>query len=101
MCDENLGRSWFDRRLPDPGGRRGDAGGELAALGADGEMGLEPGLVERLAVALQASLLLRHAPATVADAFRSRAGAYGTLPSGGDYRSIIERHRPISVLTTA
>ena len=71
-----------------------------AALRAADEAGARL-LVERLAVALQASLLLRHAPATVADAFRSRAGAYGTLPSGGDYRSIIERHRPISVLTTA
>ena len=71
-----------------------------SALAAPGESGARL-LVERLAVALQASLLLRHAPAAVADAFRSRAGAYGTLPPGGDFRSIIDRHRPIPVLTTA
>ncbi len=52
-------------------------------------------VVERLAVALQASLLIRHAPAAVADAFRARTGsAYGTLPSGIDAAAIVERHRP-------
>jgi len=51
--------------------------------------------VERLAVALQASLLVRHAPAAVADAFRARTGsAYGTLPAGVDTAAIVERHRP-------
>ena len=55
--------------------------------------------VERLAVALQAALLIRHAPAAVADAFRARAGtAYGTLPPGADTAAIIERHRPESVV---
>jgi len=50
--------------------------------------------VERLAVALQGSLLVRHAPAAVADAFRARMGsAYGTLPRGVDTAAIIERHR--------
>ncbi len=54
-------------------------------------------LVERLALALQASLLVRHAPADVADAFcASRlAGdggrAFGTLPAGTDFEKIIER----------
>jgi putative acyl-CoA dehydrogenase len=58
-------------------------------------------LVERLALALQASLLVRHAPAEVAEAFcASRLGqdgglAYGTLPPGSGLGSIIERHRPI------
>jgi putative acyl-CoA dehydrogenase len=57
-------------------------------------------LVERLALCLQASLLVRHAPEEVADAFcASRldgAGgrAYGTLPAGIDTVSIVERHRP-------
>jgi putative acyl-CoA dehydrogenase len=57
-------------------------------------------LVERLALCLQASLLLRHAPAEVADAFcATRLGneggrAYGTLPRAADVRSIVERHRP-------
>jgi putative acyl-CoA dehydrogenase len=55
--------------------------------------------VERLALALQASLLARHAPAAVADAFRTaRLGggglAYGTLPAAVDARAIVERHRP-------
>jgi len=54
-------------------------------------------LVERLALALQASLLVRHAPPDVADAFcASRlAGdggrAFGTLPPGTDFRKILER----------
>ncbi len=54
-------------------------------------------LVERLALALQASLLLRNAPADVADAFcASRlAGdggrAFGTLPPLTDFGRILER----------
>jgi putative acyl-CoA dehydrogenase len=57
-------------------------------------------LVERLALALQASLLIRHAPHEVADAFvASRLAsegqlAYGTLPRGTDFAAIIERNRP-------
>jgi putative acyl-CoA dehydrogenase len=58
--------------------------------------------VERLALALQASLLVRHAPAAVADAFcASRLGAeqrlgYGTLPAGTETAAIVERHRPLT-----
>jgi putative acyl-CoA dehydrogenase len=58
------------------------------------------GLVERLALALQASLLVRHGDAAVADAFcASRlAGehgrAFGTLPPGVDCRRIIDRAQP-------
>jgi putative acyl-CoA dehydrogenase len=57
-------------------------------------------LVERLALALQGSLLLRHAPPVVADAFcASRlAGdwgqAFGTLPPMVALNSIVERARP-------
>jgi putative acyl-CoA dehydrogenase len=56
-------------------------------------------LVEDLAVALQASLLVRHAPSAVADAFcASRLGGggrvYGTLPDAADTRSIIDRVAP-------
>ncbi len=57
-------------------------------------------LVDRLATGLQASLLVRHAPAAAADAFcASRletrgAHQYGALPQGVDFRSIIERARP-------
>jgi putative acyl-CoA dehydrogenase len=53
-----------------------------------------------MALALQGSLLVRHAPPAVADAFcASRlAGdgglSYGTLPPGVDARAIVERHLP-------
>ena len=54
-------------------------------------------VVEDLAVAFQASLLIQHAPPAVADAFcASRLGrdgghAYGTLPSTTDFEGIVER----------
>ncbi|MCY0909325.1 MAG: acyl-CoA dehydrogenase family protein [Sulfobacillus thermotolerans] len=56
-------------------------------------------LTERMALALQGSLLLRFAPTPVAEAFcASRLVAdayfeYGTLPSSIDVTPIIERHR--------
>jgi putative acyl-CoA dehydrogenase len=76
-------------------------GAAEAALRAADEGGARR-LVEALAVALQGSLLARHAPPPVADAFRAREGAaYGTLPPGLDWRSIIDRNLPISELTTA
>ncbi len=58
------------------------------------------GLVEDLALALQGSLLVRHAPAPVADAFcagrigPARGRAYGTLPAGVNATAIIERALP-------
>jgi len=57
-------------------------------------------LVERLALALQGSLLVRHGKPALAEAFcASRlAGdhgqAFGTLPAGLAYRDLIERSRP-------
>lgn len=54
-------------------------------------------LTESLAVVLQAALLVRHAPASTADAFcQSRlgprwTGAYGTLHSNMDFDAIIDR----------
>jgi putative acyl-CoA dehydrogenase len=53
-------------------------------------------LVERLALALQASLLVRHSPPAVADAFcAGRFGdggkAFGTLPAGTDFATILTR----------
>jgi putative acyl-CoA dehydrogenase len=57
-------------------------------------------VVEDLALALQGSLLVRHAPAAVADAFcAARLGgqsgrAYGTLPAGVDVEAIIDRALP-------
>jgi putative acyl-CoA dehydrogenase len=57
-------------------------------------------LVRELVLALQAALLIKHAPAYVADAFcASRldgeaAGAFGLLPRGVDARAIVERAAP-------
>ena len=57
-------------------------------------------LVEDLALALQASLLLRHAPPAVADGFcaarlgDSRGLMPGTLPAGVDCTAIVERATP-------
>jgi putative acyl-CoA dehydrogenase len=75
----------------------------LTQLDADLGAADEPGarrLVERLALCLQASLLVRHAPAGLADAFcATRLGAeggraYGTLPRSVDTAVIVARHRP-------
>jgi putative acyl-CoA dehydrogenase len=65
----------------------------------DGQFGARR-LVEDLALALQASLLVRHAPPAVADAFCAgrlegdRGRVYGTLPAGVDAGAIIERALP-------
>ena len=54
-------------------------------------------LAERIVVAVQAALLLRHAPAFVASAFvasrlaRDAGGAYGRLPDGVDCGAILAR----------
>jgi len=77
----------------------------LASLRADLEGATDPevrarSLVERMALVLQASLLVRHAPAAVADAFcASRlagdwGATFGTLPAGLAFGSIIDRARP-------
>jgi putative acyl-CoA dehydrogenase len=57
-------------------------------------------VVEALGLALQASLLVRHAPPAVADAFcaarldGSGGLAYGTLPAGVATAAIVARHTP-------
>jgi putative acyl-CoA dehydrogenase len=57
-------------------------------------------VVELAALCLQGSLLVRHVPHEVSDAFcATRLGgeggrAYGTLPRGVDGAAILERHRP-------
>jgi len=57
-------------------------------------------IVEKMAIALQASLLVRYGDPAVSDAFcASRlsgdwGNAFGTLPAGTGFGSIIERHRP-------
>jgi putative acyl-CoA dehydrogenase len=69
---------------------RRDAGEEVAARR----------LAEQLALALQAALLIRHAPPAVADAFcRGRLGTersflFGALPPGLDLRTILTRAWP-------
>jgi putative acyl-CoA dehydrogenase len=58
-------------------------------------------VVEDLALALQGSLLVRHSPPPVADAFCATRLAgeggrvYGTLPAGSDAGAIIERAYPV------
>jgi putative acyl-CoA dehydrogenase len=59
-------------------------------------------LVRELVLALQAALLVRHAPACVADAFcasrlsAEEGGAFGLLPRGADAHSIAVRAAPVS-----
>ncbi|MET9373752.1 acyl-CoA dehydrogenase family protein [Streptomyces sp. NPDC002992] len=70
---------------------------ELADL--EGIEGRARRVVERMALVLQGSLLVRWAPAEVADAFcASRLGgdggsAFGTLPTTLDLRAVVERAR--------
>jgi putative acyl-CoA dehydrogenase len=57
-------------------------------------------VVESMALCLQGSLLVRHAPPAVSDAFcASRLAGdggleYGTLPAGSDFEGIISRSQP-------
>jgi putative acyl-CoA dehydrogenase len=67
----------------------------LGELTRGDEQWLARRLVEDMALALQASLLARHAPPAVADAFCARLaggrGAFGTLPPGIDAPAIVDR----------
>ena len=69
---------------------------------ASAEEGGARRLVERMALSFQASLLVRHAPSAVADAFcasrleRDAGLALGTLPPGPELAAIVERHRPLA-----
>ena len=73
---------------------------ELADL--DGIEGRARRLVERMALVLSGSLLVRYAPPAVADAFcASRLGGdwgsgFGTLPSSPALASLVERARPVA-----
>jgi putative acyl-CoA dehydrogenase len=57
-------------------------------------------VVERMALCLQGSLLVRHGAPAVVDAFCATrldgdgGYAFGTLPAGVDAAAIVERHRP-------
>jgi putative acyl-CoA dehydrogenase len=69
----------------------------LAARPAEGQARR---LVEEIVLAVQAALLVRHAPPAVADAFCAsrlagdHGGNFGTLPRGADLTGIVERARP-------
>jgi putative acyl-CoA dehydrogenase len=60
-------------------------------------------ITEGLALAVQAALLIEHAPGAVADAFVSSrleggwSGTFGTLPAGLDLRTIVTRATPEAV----
>jgi putative acyl-CoA dehydrogenase len=88
-----------DRRLDAHLGRVRDEA--AAAFAGEDPQFLARRVVEELAVALQGSLLVRHAPPAVADAFcASRLAGeggrvYGTLPAGVDAGAIIERALPV------
>jgi putative acyl-CoA dehydrogenase len=81
-----------DRRLDAALGELRDAFSDAADLELRARR-----VTERMAIVLQASLLVRHAPRAVADAFcASRLGGdhgavYGTLPSGCDFATLIAR----------
>lgn len=83
----------FDRALADAAGLVREA----STMGADAAASVARELAERLALLLQASLLLRHSPAPVAEAFvRSRLGReggsqYGALPRGVDVEAMLAR----------
>jgi putative acyl-CoA dehydrogenase len=71
-------------------------GSELGAARST-EEGLARRLVGRVAVGLQAALLVRHAPAAISDAFcasrleNEAGGTFGMLPNGIDRRAIVDR----------
>jgi putative acyl-CoA dehydrogenase len=70
------------------------------SLAASPDEGEARRVAERFAVILQASLLVRYAPAAVSDAFCAsrvggdHGGAYGTLPTAANLEAIIERAGP-------
>ncbi|MFM9149106.1 MAG: acyl-CoA dehydrogenase family protein, partial [Solirubrobacterales bacterium] len=59
-------------------------------------------IVERMALALQGSLLTRHGDPAIAQAFSSsrpgddHGGAFGTRPAETDFQAIIERNAPVA-----
>ncbi len=59
-------------------------------------------IAERMAIALQASLMIRHSPSAVADAFCATrldadgGAAYGSLPAGLHQQAIVDRARMLA-----
>ncbi|MEE3852957.1 acyl-CoA dehydrogenase family protein [Gordonia sp. LSe1-13] len=72
--------------------------GELARMDAGSAQRRARGVVESMALALEASLLVRYSPSAVSDAFIAarlgddRAFEYGALPDSADLAAILERH---------
>jgi putative acyl-CoA dehydrogenase len=72
-----------------------------AKLATRPEEGQARRLAEQMILAVQAALLVRHAPPAVADAFCAsrldgdHGGAFGTLPCGADLAAIVDRARPV------
>ncbi|MFD4991127.1 acyl-CoA dehydrogenase family protein [Cellulosimicrobium cellulans] len=71
---------------------------EVAASDAGAQQAQARRVVESLALALQGSLLVRHAPSATTDAFvtarlgEDRGHGYGVLPRGTDAHAILARH---------
>ena len=88
--------SGADRRLDAYADSLRDALADLEALEPRARR-----VVERMALAVQGSLLVRYGDPAVADAFcASRLDgdwgqAFGTLPAGTDFERIVERHTPL------
>jgi putative acyl-CoA dehydrogenase len=88
---------------------KGDARFDAYCAGVEGDLkdlsDFEPRarrVVEKLAILMQGSLLLRHAPAYVADAFAAsrlsgdHGAALGTLPANLDHKAIVKRAQPVA-----
>jgi putative acyl-CoA dehydrogenase len=100
---EALGDELAPARAAEPRLERAAAAVERELAAAADPVALQPvarRLVERLAVLLQAALLVRHGHPAVADAFCAsrvagdRGAAFGTLPPGLDLAAIVERATP-------
>ena len=92
------GDARLDRAIEDTLALIGSLMGDPAALEVNARR-----LASRMAVCLQASLLVRFAPPEVADVFcasrlgTSYDGVFGAL-DGGDLRAIVERATPVVVV---
>lgn len=90
------GDARLDRAIEDTLALLGSLMGDPASLEVNARR-----LATRMALVLQGSLLVRHAPAEVADVFcasrlgTSYDGVFGTL-DGGDLRAIVDRAMPVT-----
>lgn len=98
---EPLARDAYLSELQAARGANAGLDGAIATIGARIGGATEDqarGVAELMALALQGALLVRHAPAAVAEAFlRTRLGdeggrAFGVLPDGSDIAGILDRN---------